>query len=285
MTACRPLLWMLLCAVLWSCGTEPPPTDYVARVGDQYLTQQELSQTLSALDLGGDSSVAREQLIEQWVTRALLYEEALRRDMASDPTVRRQLREQERAVLVNALTVRLYDETDRVALSDAELQAYYEAHREQLRLREPYVHVLFLRTARRPAAERIQRRLRSVRPDDPVAVGWDSLAAVYAADPSEARTLADQYHPESQLFGALPPLRAQLRRLQPGETAPLFEIEGQYHILHLIDRAEAGTVPERAWVEPEIRRRLQLRARKQKYAREVERLRSQAQARGTLELR
>jgi hypothetical protein len=58
-----------------------------------------------------------------------------------------------------------------------------------------------------------------------------------------------------------------------------------YHVLHLVDRADAGTIPERAWVEAEIRRRLRLRGRKQMYAREVERLRNEARARGTLDVR
>ena len=219
------------------------------------------------------------------MTNALLYHEALRRDLPSEPEVQEILRDQERAVLVNELTTRLYAGVEPTSISDAEVQAYYERHRDALRLRESYVHVLYLTTRSLADAEVVRNALR-VRPStDSVPDQWDALAAKYAANLTEARTLASRYYAEGQLFGAQPPLRAQLQRLDSGETAPIFEIDSLYHVLHLVDRAAEGTIPKRAWVEPEIRRRLLLRIRKQMYAREVERLRSEALARDELDIR
>jgi len=59
---------------------------------------------------------------------------------------------------------------------------------------------------------------------------------------------------------------------------------GRYHVLRLDRRIPEGTDPKLAGVPPQIRRRLRIRARKQMYAHEVERLRIKAQARGALDL-
>lgn len=277
--------WVLTCCLVLGCRQEPIHVDYVARVGDQHLTQSELSEMLASLHVGSDTIDARRQIIEQWVTNALLYNEALRRDLPSEPNVQEMLQEQRRSVLVNELTTRLYTESDQVSISDADVQAYYEKHRDQLRLREPYVHVFYLTARSLAEAEAVRDALRTRTSADSTVKNWDALTAKYATHPAEARVLADRYRAEGQLFGTEPALHAQLQRLRPGETAPVFEIDGLYHVLHLADRVEEGTIPERAWVEPEIRRRLQLRARKQMYAREVERLRTEALARDELDLR
>jgi hypothetical protein len=270
--------------MLVGCDREVQDVDYAARVGDQYLTHAELNRMLSALRVGSDTVEARKQIIEQWVTRAVLYEEALRRNLDDEPAVQERIRRQQQSVLVNELTTQLHSGRGQASFSDADVQAYYDEHRRKLRLREPFVHVFFLTTRSLRRAQTVQSTLRAS-PKEQRADKWARLVATYAQNTSEARELAARYHPQDRLFRTSSPLHRQLRRLRPGETAPIFEMDSLYHVLHLVDRADAGTIPEPAWVEAEIRRRLRLRARKQMYAREVERLRNEARARGALDVR
>ena len=57
----------------------------------------------------------------------------------------------------------------------------------------------------------------------------------------------------------------------------------RYHVLRLDRRIPEGTNPKRVGVDPQIRWRPRIRARKQMYAHEVERLRTKAQARGAFD--
>lgn len=281
----RPLaLCTALLIILAGCRSDPSDAVYVARVGDQYLTQEELTQTLEGLHMGHDTTEAREQIIEQWITNALLYREADRLNLANDPGVQTLLREQERSVLVNELTARLYDEID-PSVSDDEIQSYYDQHREQLRLREPFAHVRYLTTETLEEAQTVLADIRAVRGSNEADSTWGALIQSYATNPDQARNLARNYYPENQIFGTTPTLRTQLERLAPGALAPILEIDSLFHVVQLVDRAEAGEIPERAWVEDEIRRHLKVRARKQMYAREVQRLRNEALAREELEIR
>jgi hypothetical protein len=257
--------------------------DVVARVGPHTLTEAEVARTVGRLALRADSAEARAQIVEQWVTRMLLLEEAERRDLRAQPEVRRRLAEQERAVLVSALTERLYDAFE-AAPSRAEVRAYYERHQAQLRLRQPYVRLRHLATATADAAEAVRQRMRATAPQAADSV-WAALVARYATGTGAGRDARDVYVPEGQAFPLRPVLREQAAVLYPGEWAPPFQTrDGRWHVIHFAERLPADAVPPLAWVEDDIRERLTIRARKQMYAREVQRLRTNAMARGDLDL-
>lgn len=270
-------------AVLGGCNPEPAHPDFVARVGDQYLTRDDLSDALAALPVPQDSAEAHRQVVEQWITNQLLYQEALDRGLDRDPEVRRLLEESKRSVLVSALISRMYEENPATP-SPAELQAYFESNRDQLRLLEPFVRVRYLATSsadEAAAARRLLQQTPSARQDSV----WSLLVRRYAEDEDAARSLAENYFAESRLFINQPALRTELNRLRPEEVAPIFEADSLYHLLQLVARVPAGTVPEPAWIEDELTRRLVIQARKQLYARQVQRLRNEALAREALDVR
>lgn len=266
------------------CKREPPRTDYVARVGDQYLTEAEVNQSLEALNLHAGTSDARQQIIEHWVTNALLYREAQRRNLSSDPGVQELLREQERSVLISEITTRLY--TDRVPPpSAAEIQRYYDSHRDQLRLREPFLRLRYLATRQPGVAQTVREELASLHEGIDADSVWSALATRYAHSPELSLELARAHHSEGQLFTHQPAVRSRLADLEVGAVAPVFRADSLYHVLQLVERTPPGTIPPLEWVRDQIRQRLTIRARKQMYTREVQRLRNEAQAQDALDIR
>lgn len=265
---------------LAGCQSDPPPDSYVARVGSHYLTDAELDRMLPDRLPGRDTSTARKQAIDQWVTRTLLYREAERLNLESTDEVRRELERQRRSILVAALRDRYEQETDVEPTPEA-VRTYFERHKEQLRLREPYVRVQYLATSR-PAAARAVRE--ALGPSSPSDTTWTRLVREHATDTTRARRLSQRVLPERELDQQLPFLAERLDALTDGDIAPVVEANGQYHVLRLDRRVSEGASPDLEWVAPQIRRRLRIRARKQMYATEVQRLRSRAQADGALEL-
>jgi hypothetical protein len=267
---------------LVGCEGEEAPHNYAARVGDAYLTEAEL-RSMIGNRAGLDTLEARQQVIEQWINRTLLLHEALERDLDNDPEVRTRLEEQRRTVLVTALTNRLYESFD-ASPSESDVRAYFERHRDQLRLREPYIRVRFLTTATREAAQTVRQELAAA--DTAVADSvWDALIRRHAQTPDYARTLSDRFYPVSRLRGELPAGQSVLSQLDDTDVAPVLAPDSTFHVLQVVRRLPEGTDPKLAWVAPEIRRRLAVRARKQMYAREVQRLRNQAKAQNALEIR
>lgn len=274
---------VLGCAVvLLGCEDERPPDTYVARVGDAYLTQDRLNEMMGTR-VGLDTTEARQQIIEQWVNRTLLHQEALNRNLHNDPDVQQQLEEQRRTVLVTALTNRLYESFD-VSPSESDVRSYFERHRAELQLREPYLRVRFLSTSSPDSAQVVRQDLAAA--DTAIADSlWTRLVQQHAAAPSYSQRLAERFFPESRLREDLPVGQDALARLDDGELAPVLDADSAFHVLQVVQRLDEGTAPQIDWVAPEIRRRLAVRARKQMYAREVQRLRNQAQARNALDIR
>jgi parvulin-like peptidyl-prolyl isomerase len=264
------------------CRSSPVDEQYVVRLGDQYLSQEELTMQLSSLPFTDDSLEARSQIIEQWVTNQLLYQEARRSGLRNDRTVQRMLEENERSVLVSAFLSQMYD-TEEPEFDVAEIGAYYDRNRERLRLREPFVHVRHLSVESAAAAATARTSMAALDADDDRA--WDALARQYSTDPDDAVALASTYVAESRLFGAQPALRSALAATSAGQVAGPIEVDGRFHLIQVLDRVQTGTIPELPWIEDEVQRRLLIEARKQMYARQVQRLRNEALAREDLEIR
>ena len=275
-------LCVLLLLSLAHCGERTDAPEHVARVGDQYLRPNELHEALQQLPAEMDSTAARHQVIRQWTTTALLYQEAQRRGLANDSAVKKRLEESRRSVLVNALLGEFYDEMPDTSSTEA-MRNYFERHRKALRYSVPHVRVRHLSTRReaeaRTAHQRLQQAIQAGNADSV----WTTLVRRYASDTAYAHRLADDFSPEPNLFSNVSGVTERLEQMEKNELAPVFEAGDGFHVLQLIERVPAGTVPEFEWVEDEIRQRLLLQRRKQMYARQVERLRNQARSSGELE--
>jgi parvulin-like peptidyl-prolyl isomerase len=282
----RPLFLFSICIALpvWllGCGRGDEAPDYVARIGDQYLSREEVTTALQSMPSGMDTTEARQQIIEQWVTNTLLYQEAERRGLRSEPEIQQLLEENESSVMVSALVARLYEEVP-AEPTPAELLAYYERYREQLRLREPYVRVRYLATANADSARAVQQFMQRLSPASADSV-WLTIATRYAADPAASRELAGSYFPESQLLALTPEIQEAVTSLQNGQVSPVISSGDLHHVVQLVERAPAGSIPQMDWVLEDLTQRLSISARKQIFARQVERLRNEALAREELEI-
>jgi hypothetical protein len=272
--------------LLSGCDPSPSPSgDYVARVGEAVLTEGDLSAALAAAPAGVDSMTARQQVVEQWVTAELMAREAAERGLAERADVQRQLAENERAVLAAALLSTLYEE-DLAALNRAELEDYFDRHRDRLRLREPYVRVRFIRAATEDSAAAARQGMQQAMLGAKQDSLWEAAARSYAADTAASLSLARAYVPESRLLTGDDASAWQvLPQLSPGQIGAVQEIGDAYYVIQLVDRVPAGEEPQLAWIEDEVRRQVEIQSRKQMVARHVQRLRNEARARNELDIR
>ena len=283
MTRPAPLLLALLLAACAGADDASPEAEGVpvARVGEAVLTEADVAE---ALAVGGavDSATARAQVVEQWVRRELLVQAARADGLDRDPAVRRQIEESERATLAAAALDRLY--ADAAPPSDADLRAAYDREREALTLTEPVVRVRHLRTGSREAAEAARDLLADAGGAAPGGAGaaFEEAARLYADDATGALALAAVAVPESALADLAPGLPRAVARLAPGGAAAVVEDEGAFHVVQVVERARAGTVPPFEWVRDDLAERLAVRLRRRQETRHLESLRAEARAAGRL---
>ena len=269
--------------LLSACGNASGPPDFVARVGNSYLSQEDLDQALIRVPVGLDSADAADQFIERWITDELLAREARTRNLEKSPDVRRRMVESERAILIGTLVGRMYSEVE--APSEREIRSYFDRNIENLALRETFLRIRYLSTTDSAAAVLAVAVLdtldRSVQSDST----WRSIIAASAADPEAALALSTNYFPEGRLFRNIPELATQVSRLRPGQESGIIQLNDLFHVIQLVDRVPAGTTPQIDWVMDDIRNRLLIDKRKQLHYDQVQRLRNSALASGELELR
>ena len=271
-----------LLLALWT-GCErvaPPPTVYVARVGDRYLLPEELSEALSVLPAGADSAMASQQFADQWVTSELLAQEAVRDGLRERDDVRKLIAENERAVLAAALLESFYEQTSDPPPGD--VQAYFETHQDRLKLREPYLRVRLISTADPDSASAarslLQDGMMTGRPDSAFARAVDR----YALDPRASLTLAGNFFPRSRITQSDPALVQRIEQMGDGQISPVIPVLDRFVVVQLVARQPAGTMPPLDWIEDEVRQMVRVERRRQLLAQKVQQLKAEAISRGEL---
>lgn len=274
----------VLAFVLAGCGPESSEVDYVARLGDRYLTREDLDSALESLTVLQDSAEAAEQIMEQWITDELLFREAVRRGLRNQAGVKSLLLENERSVLVSALLTELYKEEDSTP-DDQDLLTYYEQNKDQLKLTEPFVKIRYLVTESADSAMSAVELMEGIESSPNPDSAWKAVANRFAEDPDGTTTLSASFYPETRLLSSIPGLNTAVQRLAPGQILSPFELDSRYHIVQLVERIPVGTTPEVALLEDQLRARIAIENRKQLYARQVQRLRNEALAREELDIK
>lgn len=245
------------------CSRPERDASYVARVNDAVLTADQLRE-----QVGQDSIEAAPQYVAAWVTREMLYQEARRQGLADNDEIRRQLDEARRQFAVAALLEREVYSADTTALSDEELSRAFDANRDSYRLREDVAQLSFAIFGERDAANAFRTRLlRGLA----WAVALDSVRAEMpdALLRSAARALVTQ--------GSLYPeeLWKAARALKKDDISYVIRTEAGYAVMIVHATRAQGEIPEFEFVREEVRSRVLLEKRRERYNALLARLRSQ----------
>lgn len=271
MTAVSQLLLVMLLLVsgLGGCTRTPEPEDVVARVGNAVLSESDLR---AALPVGrmpggpGHAADARRQLIERWVDRELLYQEALARGMHRQPRLRTLIEEAERDLLAAALLDAEFggQESD---IEETDIQRYYQENRADFQRASSEIrarHILL--ASRRDANARLQALQRSA--------SFEELATEFSLDPDTRFRGGDlgYFSQEEE-----PVLWAACENLPMNEVSQPIRTDYGYHLIEVLDRQEAGTLRELEQIRDRILEALVRQRQQEQLNRLLHRLREQHQ--------
>ncbi len=278
-----PALLLVFAITLSACSESTPEVEYIARVGDRLLTEDDLTISLDALPSGQDTAEALQQIVEEWVKNELIAQEAVRKGLRNDAEVQRLLEANERSVMVSTYWSKMFQDEPNEPVFE-EIEAYYAQHADQLKLLDDYLRVRYLSTEDATKANEVRALLRDATVAGTVDSLWPSIVDRYASDAGASITLASNFYPESILFSSAK-LRDAVSQLNPNQISSIINEGNAYHVVQLAARRARGTTPELSWIEGELKQRLTIESRKQMIARQVQRLRTEALAREDLEIR
>jgi len=260
-------------AVVWcvssmwlGCSREKTATPYVARVGSVALTRNELNSASDTLSLARRRSRA---FVNEWVVNELLYQEAQRRGMTDTDQLRKQLEAtRKRLAIESLLDKEVYTNTE-AQVSDEEVSATFKKNAGLFALREDVIQLSYAQFGERDAANQFRALvLRGTSWDDAVAqVRRDSVTVHLLR--SAARK---QYFTQETLYPE--ELWKLARTLPKEEISYAIKTADGYYLIMVHGMKRLGEIPDFDYVKAEVRDRLLIERRRERYEQFVTDLRT-----------
>lgn len=232
---------------LIGCAKNDVPENYLARVGDKYITTDDLK-FLSIINPDGKVSQGQLQgFLNNWVNSEVLAQQALKEDLDKDPYLKNRLASFKRKLLAD--TYIRYNVYKNLAIPDSAIQNYYDQHKQVFMWENDGAQVTQYFSTSRDTAQEIYKVLR-----------YGSQA--------EKSLLYQRNHPETKvvtqkdLILALSDAVFSTRAL--GVLSPI-KSEFGYHVIVVNNRYRAGSYQDLEQVRDEVRERLLIIAQKKHY--------------------
>ncbi len=253
----------LLLAVLFvaGCGRQESGKTPVARIGGRTLTVEEIE---AALRTEGDLSQAQmQQFMQRWIADELLYREAASRGFDQAEEVNARVEELRRTLAINMLLEKEVYASDATAIPMERVRAYYDVHQDEFVLTQDAALISFALFKERDAATALRNTVLRGTP-------WH--AALMTAGNTLLGRADSVYHTQQSLRPAeLWRVTAAARSTDP--SFPISTGDG-YYVLVVWKLQRQGQTADLLSVEREIRQRLTVEDRRQRFESLVDSLRS-----------
>jgi len=224
------LTFTLLCVLVIAggCGrktgeVKKPSSGAICAVGSDTLFEGDLKYLL----LEGNGMVPgleeKKRYIDRWVTTEILYQEALKRGVASDPRIRARLNELEHQFLADHMLFLALRE--RIKVTEEEIRRYFKEHEKEYMYEYRVSHIL-VNTLEE--AQKVKELLKKR------SFAW--VANRYSVDPMARRGGDLGYLTKGNM---IPEFEAVVFKMKPGEVSDIVKSDFGYHIIKLVGMRKA----------------------------------------------
>lgn len=243
----RGIVILLLAGMLWSCGKNQPPDNYLARVDETYLTTDNFK-FLSIINADGKVPEAQLQgFVNDWIETEILSQQALSHDLEQDPYLINRLESFKKKLLAD--TYIRYNIYKSISISEQQIRDYYQEHKQIFMWEYDAAEVTHYFTTDPDTAQQVYDILRNGTVEE--------KTLLYRKNQPETKvvTAGDMIkNLEDAIFGT----RAN------GVLRPV-KSEFGYHVILVSQRFKAGTHQSIDQVRDEIRERLRITAQQHHY--------------------
>lgn len=208
--------------ILSGCGQE---SDYVAKVGNEVLTQQKLQERIGKLPEQYQDIIQtnKEKFVNDVISDSLLYQEALRQDIDKDPDIKKLFEQAKRKILIAKLLQETVDSKN--AVDADQLRAFFDANLDKFKTPE-IIRASHIMLKTEPEARKILGELNQ-------GATFSDLAREKSIDPSGKRGGDLGFFKKGQLE---PDFERACFSLSTGEMSGVIKSKYGYHIILLTDR-------------------------------------------------
>lgn len=226
----------------------------IARVGNSVLTDEELRRIIPPSLV---QSVNPQMIVELWVRRELMYQEAKKRNLDKKDYIKQRLEELKKDLIAQALAD---EEASKVFVTNDEVRDYFSKHKDEF-LYEIKISQIVL--GNEIAANEVYEKLKK-------GADFKSLAKERSIDPMKGEE--SKYLPRGTID---PGLEEIIFNLSTGEfTKPIQTPDGAWRIIKVVDKKKVKEEAKLEDWEKYIRELLEIRKKQERIARFVDSLRT-----------
>jgi len=234
----RICLYVLIAIIFFGCNKEPEKKKYVARVNDTYLTEEELNE----LDSLFEDSSSRSEIIKRWVSKELLYQEAISKGITDDEEFNRIINNSRRE-LASSMLLNKYLEDNLKKPNNIELQGFYDQHKNEFKTDENIYVFNSASFKNENSAIRFRTKL--------VETNWEKVIDNYSEDSLMISFKSGDALSEAEIY----PIQMLnlIKELNPNEVSIVLEENSEkYSVIQLVQSFNKGAIPPLELVEDEV---------------------------------
>ncbi len=246
------LVFIILLSLLISCSTKDEE-NYVVKVGESYLTESMIKESLSSL---GDSNKFREEFIREWIEAELIYLDALKNGTVDSEEYQRLLAKA-KVEIANALAIKKILTDNSIDIVNKKLENYYVNNISEFKVASPrlvYNQVTFTN-------RKVANNFRNVVVDQ----GWKNSVNQFSNEGIDFSVVENKIEYVYNMLNEN--LRKQFFRLSKNELSRVFATsKNTFAIIQLLKRYNKNDVPEFEEIKGEIEQKYFSLKRKKLYS-------------------
>jgi hypothetical protein len=251
--------------MLAGCNTERSSDKVIARVNDRVLTQEMIASQIDTARRTSDEEIRH--FVNRWVTNELLFQESQKKGYDVSEEIRKKVTEAHKQLSIAELLEKEVYTPAEQDVTPNDVVAYYQSHADEFTLRNDLVLLSVAVFSRNDAAVQFRAAVLGTQ-------GWDEGVKTFRNDTSKGMIAYSDslFHTQATLYPSS--LWRVAAILGQYEVSFPVKTSAGYFVMRLLGQYRKGTPDPLPHVERDIRQRLVVERRQQRYQNFLQQLRN-----------
>jgi hypothetical protein len=234
---------LLVSVILAGCSKEPEKKEYVARVNDKYLTQEELNNMLQSSD---NKNFYKDEIIRNWINNELLYQKAVKEGITDESLYKRLTDESRKELAVTLLLNKVYS-NEKEKIDSKQIEDFYESNKNDFKAFYDGYVINLIYFNNEDKAIRFRSTL--------LETDWSHALNAFKGDTSIINVIANKLYYDYELQPAS--LSRMVKELNPNEVSIIFSNgQNDFYIVQLVNKIPQDSIVPLEYIKDDVENRI-----------------------------
>ena len=243
------LILISVMVVLFGCKGKEVPKKFVAKVGDEYLLQTDVSKSMAKTE---NSKKYTEEFVRDWVETEMLYKEAISQKVVNDSSYKSIVSDMKKELAAALLLDKVGKQ--KVNISQSKLITFFEANKNDFKSLDDAIVANYIKFSKEQSAIKFRNILLNS--------NWKSALERMRTDSTVVNFKNQDYLYYSEI--SPPILLRYIKNLNPGEIGIVIKIKPNvFAVVQLKAFFKKGSIPKLSFIINQVKERyLMMRKKK-----------------------